>query len=45
MKNNTYIKQISKGLSDSELILKYESGKTNLKKVLTPMLKKPKSLN
>ena len=32
-----------KGLSDSELVSKYEAGKINLKKELKPLLKKPKS--
>ena len=34
-------KKKTKGLSDAELIEKYESGKIDFVKVLKPMLKKP----
>jgi len=36
------VKPNSKGLSDEELIKKYESGKVNMKKAIEPMLVEPK---
>jgi hypothetical protein len=32
---------IEKGLTDKELVDKYEAGKINLKRVIMPMLNKP----
>ena len=38
-------KTINKGLSDSELVNKYEAGEINLKKGLIPMLKRKEIKN